>query len=109
MTPKARGDKAIDLAIAEQPSAPGLDHPVVIGAAGADLGTLRAVLHDRPVRTNIGRRFAVERDHDIGDHMDAARPVVAAPGADTAWAAIASRPVALPKAVSQVPFSANKA
>src|SRR6476660_7220738 len=79
---KSGGDEAIDLAIAEQPPAAELDHLVVIGAPRADLGALRAVLHDGPVRTNIGRRFAVERDHDIGDHMDAARPVVAAPGAD---------------------------
>src|SRR4051812_43862688 len=78
------GDKAVDLAVAEQPAAALLDHLVVIGAAGADLRALRAVLHDGPVGTDIGGGVAVEGDHDIGHEMHAARALVAGPGADLA-------------------------
>src|SRR5438067_2032236 len=48
------GDEAVDLAIAEQPAAALLDHLIVIGAAGADLRAFRAVLHDGPIRADIG-------------------------------------------------------
>src|SRR3981189_1978329 len=77
-------DEAVDLAVAEQPAPALLDHLVVIGAAGADLRPVRAVLDDGPVRADIGGVLAVEGDHDIGHEVDAARAVVAGPGADVA-------------------------
>src|SRR5262249_56581265 len=81
------GDEAVDLAIAEQPFAVSLHQLVGIAAAGADLWdawtVIRAVLHDGPVRAHL-RRIAVERDDDVGDEMDRARPVGARAGANIA-------------------------
>src|SRR5437016_5614392 len=74
----AGGDKAVDLAVAEQPPAILLDHPVDIAAAGADRGATsfpwRAVLHHSPVRPHLGL-LALEADHDVGGQMHRARAV----------------------------------
>src|SRR5438046_943237 len=84
MRRSGRGDKAVDLAIAEQPATAQPDHLIVIGAARADLRPVRTVLHDGPVRADIGGGLAVEGDHDIGHEMNAARALVAGAGADIA-------------------------
>src|SRR5207237_10495793 len=103
------GDEAVDLAIAEQPAAALLDHLVVIGAARADLRPsglfCTTVQSERPsaaaspskVITTLATRW-----------MPRGRSSPRRARISSAWAAIASRPVALPKAVSQVPFSVNK-
>src|SRR5436305_13014662 len=75
------GDEAVDLAVAEQPPAVLLHHLVSVAAAGADLRPRRTVLHHGPVRAHRGG-IAGERDNDVGDEMDSARPIVAGPGAD---------------------------
>src|SRR5580765_8383028 len=66
-------DKAVDLAVAEQPLVVLLDHLVGVTAARADLRAVCAVLHDAPVRAHCCP-IAVERDHDVGDEMNAAWP-----------------------------------
>src|SRR5260370_9383460 len=48
--PGSGGDKAVDLAIAEQPSAVLLHHLVGVSAARPDLRAVGAVLHHGPVR-----------------------------------------------------------
>src|SRR5688572_2962159 len=82
-SPTSIGDKAVDLAIAEPPDALLLDHAVGIAAAGADLRSLRAVLHHGPVGADL-RLVAVQRDNDVGHQVDRARPVVAGAGSDVA-------------------------
>src|ERR1700730_12702762 len=77
------GDEAVDLAVAEQPAVVLFDHLVEIAAARADLGSVRAVLHDSPVGAHLGL-FAVERDRDVGHQMDRTRPVVASARPDVA-------------------------
>src|SRR5258706_12190566 len=65
-------EKAVDLAVAEQPLPVLLDHLVGVATARADLRPRRAVLHHGPVGAHC-RPFAVERDYDVGDEVDAAR------------------------------------
>src|SRR3954451_11493517 len=77
------GDKAVDLAIMEQPALALLDHPVGVAAPRADFRPVRAVLYDGPVRAHLGR-LAVEFDDDVGHEMDRAGTVVAGAGADVA-------------------------
>src|SRR5580704_15721843 len=67
-----RPDVAVDRAMAEIPASTLPHHVIVIGAARADLRTLGAILHCRPVRAHLGA-VVVERDHDIGHVVDRAR------------------------------------
>src|SRR6516162_840744 len=46
-------DETVDLAVAEQPLPVLFDELIVVGAARADFWSLRAVLHDRPVRAHL--------------------------------------------------------
>ena len=51
------------------------DQLVVIGSAGADFWTVRAVLHDGPIGAHFRAR-AVERDRDIGYQMGCPGPLI---------------------------------
>src|SRR5439155_12100235 len=81
------GDEAIDLAVAEQPTAVLFDHLVEIAAARTDLrpssGVFWAVLHHRPIGAHLGL-LAIERDRNVGHQMDRARPVRAGSRPDVA-------------------------
>src|ERR1051326_8128504 len=70
----SRRDEAVDLAVTEAPATLLLHHLVRIGAARADPRTIGAILHHGPVGAHPCP-VAVERDHDVGDEVDAARPV----------------------------------